>query len=99
MFSGRLCNGTQKNSIREMRVNQISVNDKVEYVDNLGELCVGKVICRCGGKSCFEVKDMTPDLPEEWRQIPGGGAYQIDRVNHFRGEIFQIKAKDIKRII
>lgn len=82
-----------------MRLNEISIGDKVEFLDNLGDLCIGLVMCRCSGRSCFELKDITPDLPERWIEKPGGGAYQIDRVNGFYGEIFKVMARDIKRVL
>tara|TARA_B100000676_G_C17802655_1_gene693053 strand:+ start:290 stop:550 length:261 start_codon:yes stop_codon:yes gene_type:complete len=82
-----------------MRVNKISIKDKVEFVDNLGELCIGEVKARCAGRSCFEVKDITPDGKEVWKQVKGGGMYKEKIVNGFYGEVFKIKAKDIKRII
>jgi len=82
-----------------MRVNKISIDDKVEFVDNLGNLCIGKVKARCGGRSCFEVKDVTPDGEEIWRQKKGGGMFKEQFINGYRGEVFNIKAKDIQRII
>ena len=36
-----------------MRVNKISIGDVVEFIDNLGGECIGKVISRCDGRSCF----------------------------------------------
>ena len=56
-------------------------------------------MARCGGKSCFEIKDTTPDKSERWIQKPGGGTYKEKIVNGYRGEIFNIKARDIKEIL
>ena len=82
-----------------MRVNKISIGDVVEFIDNLGGECIGKVISRCPGRSCFELRDVTPDGKEEWHQKRGGGAWKSQYVNGYRGEVFKIKAKDIKKVV
>ena len=81
-----------------MRVNKIKAGQEVMVDDGI-EIWRGKVIDRCPGRSCFQVKDINPNGEEIWHEKKGGGAYKTQYVNGFFGEVTNVKAKQIIEIV
>ena len=81
-----------------MRVNKIKIGQEV-MVDDGVEIWRGKVLEKCAGRSCFQVKDITPDGKEIWHQKKGGGLWKEKYINGFFGEVTNVKAKQIIEIV
>jgi hypothetical protein len=81
-----------------MRVSKLSIGDEVKVRDKVGDW-IGKIISKCPGKSCFNIRDANPDGKEIWHQVKGGGARKEQYINGYRGEMFQVKARDVIEIV
>lgn len=81
-----------------MRVNKIHIGQEVMVDDGI-EVWRGKVMEKCPGRSCFQVKDINPDGKEIWHQKKAGGIWREKYVNGFFGEVIKVKAKQIIEIV
>ena len=81
-----------------MRVNKIKAGQEVMVDDGI-EIWRGKVIDKCAGRSCFQVKDINPNGEEIWHEKKGGGAWKEQYINGFFGEVTNVKAKQIIEIV
>jgi len=81
-----------------VRVNKIHIGQEVMVDDGI-EVWRGKVMKKCPGRSCFQVKDINPDGKEIWHEKKGGGIWREKYVNGFFGEVMNIKAKQIIEIV
>tara|TARA_R110000824_G_scaffold33981_6_gene108521 strand:+ start:2392 stop:2649 length:258 start_codon:yes stop_codon:yes gene_type:complete len=81
-----------------MRVNKIHIGQEVMVDDGI-EIWRGKVMKKCDGRSCFQVKDINPNGEEIWHEKKGGGAWKEQYINGFFGEVTTVKAKQIIEIV